>query len=75
MVVATEWYDYVHSLFNRQNGDSAHALAGVVRDIVLDDSFWHECEDFVYMVEPILVALRMFDGDQPAMEKFVIDDE
>ena len=69
VVMAQPWYDFVDGLFNQAEGVRHHARAGMVRAIIRDDSFWIRCGNFVHMVEPVLVALRTFDGDHPAMGK------
>jgi hypothetical protein len=66
-VIDPRWNEYAATLFNRQNGHHAHALAGTVRNTILDATFWHRCKNFEYMVEPILHALRVFDNGTPAM--------
>ena len=60
---------YVATLFNRQNGVQAHALATQVRSHVLDENFWRRCQNYTYMVEDVMKALRVFDGKEPAMGK------
>ena len=67
VVVHEKWEEYVNSLFNRQNGLRSHALACLVRNTILDDTFWVRCENFVHLVEPAIVTLRTFDGQTPAM--------
>ena len=57
----------MNSLFNRQNGTRAHALACLVRHTILDETFWGRCENFVHHVEPAVVTLRTFDGQKPTM--------
>jgi hypothetical protein len=58
---------YVRSLFNRQNGHHAHALASLVRATILEGNFWHRCQNYVRMVEDVLKALRVFNGREAAM--------
>jgi hypothetical protein len=48
---------HVKSLFNRQNGNRAHALASLVRATILSQNFWHRCQNYVHMVEDVLKAL------------------
>jgi hypothetical protein len=57
----------VESLFNRQNGHRAHALASLVRATVLEGNFWHRCQNYVHMVEDVLKALQVFDGREAIM--------
>jgi hypothetical protein len=54
-------------LIQQQNGHHAHALAAMVRAIILKENFWHHCQNYVHMVEDVLKALRVFDGFEPAM--------
>ena len=69
VVIHPWWAEYVQSLFNRQNGNHAHALVGVVRETVLDGDFWHRCQNYVHMIEEVIKALRVFDGRERAMGK------
>jgi hypothetical protein len=59
----------VESLFKRQNGHHANALASLVKATVLKQNFWHRCQNYVHMVKDILKALRVFDGREAAMGK------
>jgi hypothetical protein len=67
VVIHPRWTEYVRSLFNRQNGHHAHALASLVRATILEGNFWHRCQNYVHMVEDVLKALRVFEGRDPAM--------
>jgi hypothetical protein len=67
VVIHPRWTEYVRSLFNRQNGHHAHALASLVKATILEGNFWHQCQNYVYMVEDVVKALRIFDGQEPAM--------
>ena len=69
MVEVREALENVATLFNRQNGVQAHALATQVRSHVLDENFWRRCQNYTYMVEDVMKALRVFDGKEPAMGK------
>ena len=69
MVIDPRWNEYVGILFNRQNGHRAHTLAHEVRATIRDDGFWQQCENFEYMVKPVIKTLRVFDGRTPAMAK------
>jgi hypothetical protein len=40
-----------------------------VRDTIRDDGFWQQCENFEYMVKPVIKALRVFNGRTPTMAK------
>jgi hypothetical protein len=67
VVIHPRWTEYVRSLFNRQNGHHAHALASLVRATILEGNFWHRCQNYVHMVEDVLKTLRVFDGREAAM--------
>jgi hypothetical protein len=58
VVIHPWWTKYVRSLFNRQNGLHAHALAcTLVRAIVILGNFWHCCQNYMHMVKDLLKAL------------------
>ena len=40
-----------------------------MRNDIRSDEFWEECTKFVKVAEPVLIALREFDGKNPAMPK------
>jgi hypothetical protein len=67
VVIHPRWTKYVQSLFNRQNGSRAHALASLVRAIVLSQNFWHCCQNYVNIVEDVLKVLQVFDGREATM--------
>jgi hypothetical protein len=69
MVIDPRWNEYMSTLFNLQNGHCTHALARTVRATIHDDGFWQQCENFEYMVKPVIKALRVFDGRTLAMAK------
>ena len=69
VVMHCKFVEYVATLFNRQNGVQADALATQVRSYVLDENFWRRCRNYTYMVEDVMKALRVFDGKEPAMGK------
>ena len=69
MVMHRKFVEYVTTLFNRQNGVQAHALATQVRSDVLDENFWRRCRNYTYMVEDVMKVLWVFDGKEPAMGK------
>jgi hypothetical protein len=39
VVIHPQWTEYVETLFNRQNGNCAHALVSLVRATVLERNF------------------------------------
>jgi hypothetical protein len=69
VVIHPRWTEYVESLYNRQNGHRAHALASLLRATVLEQNFWHRCQKYVHIVEDVLKALRVFDRREAAMER------
>jgi hypothetical protein len=69
MVIDPRWNEYVSTLFNWKNGNHAHALIGMVRASIHDDGFWQQCENFEYMVKPVIKTLQVFHGRTPAMAK------
>jgi hypothetical protein len=54
MVIDPRWNEYV---INQQNGHCAHALTCTMRATIHDDGFWQQCENFEYMVKPVIKAL------------------
>jgi hypothetical protein len=69
MVIDPRWNEYVSTLFNRQNGHRAHALARAVRATIRNDGFWQQCENFEHMVKSVIKALQVFNECTPAMAK------
>ena len=69
VVMHRKLVEYVSKLFNRQNGVQAHALAMQVRSHVLEENFCRRCRNYMYMVEDVMKAIRVFDGKESAMEK------
>jgi hypothetical protein len=64
-VVDPDWNDYV----DRLTKPATRTKANTARRYVRSDGFWGTCVNFVHMVEPVLVALREFDGKHPCMGK------
>lgn len=69
MVIDAEWHVFVQTLFNRQNSHQLQTKARNVRNSIRSDEFWENCTKFVKVVEPVLLALREFDGEVPAMPR------
>jgi hypothetical protein len=67
LVIHPRWTEYVRSLFNRQKGHHAHALASLMRATILEGNFWHWYQNYVHMVEDVLKALRIFNRWEAAM--------
>ena len=68
VVMHCKFIEYVATLFNCQNSVQAHALATQVKFHILDENFWRRCRNYVYMVEDVMKALRVFDGKESTME-------
>ena len=69
-VVADDGYmDFEFSLAGRRNGRLVHRRAIDVRLNIHSEEFWSRCKNFLFMVEPVFIALRHFDGKKPAMPK------
>jgi hypothetical protein len=60
-----EWNEFRRTL----QGNGPKRKTDDVRRRVRKDEFWRRCLNFVHMVEPVLIALREFDGKRPAMGK------
>jgi hypothetical protein len=61
--------DGVYLIELRARGGNSHETMGAVRRSIRSDGFWNSCENFLFMVTPVLEVLRVFDGKQPAMGK------
>ena len=69
-VVADDAYmTFKFSLQNRTNGGTIRRKAMDVRLNIHSERFWSRCKNFVFIIEPVLIALRYFDGKKPAMPK------
>ena len=64
MIIDDEWPTLMSDL--RRRSPTAYAKAASVRRFIRSDGFWDTCENFLYMVIPVVKALRMFDGKAPA---------
>ena len=51
----------------RRRSLTAYAKAALVRRFIRSDGFWDTCKNFLYMVIPVVKALRLFDGKAPAI--------
>lgn len=60
-----QWNEYTRKLTSTQKQEKANS----VRRSVRNDEFWRRCLNFVHIVEPVLIALREFDGKHPCMDK------
>ena len=64
-MVDDDWNTFMGDL--RRRSHTAYMRCFVVRRFVRSDGFWNTCENFLYMVIPVVKALRVFDGKAPAM--------
>jgi hypothetical protein len=51
----------------RRRSARAHEVGVHVQATISSDGFWHSYEKNLYMVIPIMKALRVFDGKAPSM--------
>jgi hypothetical protein len=65
MIIDDDWPPFLADL--RRRLARAHEVGVHVRATIHSDGFWHSCEFFLYMVIPVVKALRVFDGKAPAM--------
>ena len=63
MIIDDEWPIVINDL--RRRSSTAYAKAALVRRFIRSDGFWDTCENFLYMVIPVVKALRLFDGKAP----------
>ena len=62
MVVDGDWYILLDDM--RRRSATAYMKCFAVRR---SDGFWNMCKSFLYMVIPVVKALRVFDGNAPTM--------
>jgi hypothetical protein len=65
MIIDDDWPPFLADL--RRRSARAHEVEVHVRATICSDGFWHSCENVLYMVIPVVKALRVFDGKAPAM--------
>ena len=65
MVVDDDWNIFMGNL--RRRSHIAYMRCFFVRRFVHSDGFWNTCENFLYMVIPVVKAFCVFDGKAPAM--------
>jgi hypothetical protein len=63
-----EWITFVNTLRGTHHHKS-FTKAKYVQMSIRKDKFWDTCVNFVDMVEPILVTLKIFNGKQYIMGK------
>jgi hypothetical protein len=65
MIIDDDWPPFLADL--RRRSARAHEVGVHVRATIRSDGFWHSCEKNLYMVIPIVKALRVFDDKAPSM--------
>ena len=65
MVVDDDWNTFMGVL--RRRSHTSYMRCFVARRFVRSDGFWNTCENFLYMVIPMVKALRVFDSKAPTM--------
>ena len=65
MVVDTHWYILLNDM--RRRSVTAYMKCFAVRRFIHFDRFWNTCKNFLYMVIPVVKALRVFDGNTLTM--------
>jgi hypothetical protein len=65
MVVDEDWPTLLRDL--RRRSATAYIKGFAVRRFIRSDGFWNTCKNSLYMVIPVVKALRVFDGKLPAM--------
>jgi hypothetical protein len=65
MVVDEDWPTLLRDL--RRRSATAYMKGFAVRRFIRSDGFWNTCENFLYMIIPVVKSLRVFDGKAPAM--------
>ena len=65
MEVDNDWNTFMGDL--RRRSHTAYMRCFAVRQFVCSDGLWNMYENFLYMVIPIVKALRVFDGKAPTM--------
>ena len=65
MVIDADWYTLLGNM--RRRSTTAYMKCFAVRWFIRSDGFWNTCKNFLYMVIPVVKALRVFDGNAPAM--------
>ena len=63
MIIDNEWPTLMSDL--RRRSSTAYAKATLVPQFICSDGFWDTCKNFLYMVIPVVKALRLFDGKAP----------
>ena len=64
MIIDDEWLTLMSDL--KRRSPTAYAKAASVRRFIRSDGFWDTCENFLYMVIPVIKALCLFDGKAAA---------
>jgi hypothetical protein len=65
MIIDDDWPSFLVDL--KRRSARAHEVGVHGWATIHSDGFWHSCEIFLYMVIPVVKALRIFDGKAPTM--------
>jgi hypothetical protein len=65
MVLDEDWPTLLRDL--RRRSATAYMKGFAVRRFIRSNGFWNTCENFLYMVIPVVKVLCVFDGKAPAM--------
>jgi hypothetical protein len=65
MIIDDDWPPFLADL--RRRSARAHEVGVHVQATICSDGFWHSCKKNLYMVIPVVKALRVFDGKAPSM--------
>jgi hypothetical protein len=65
MIIDDDWPSFLADL--RRRSARVHEVGVHVQATIRSDGFWHSCEKYIYMVIPVVKALRVFDGKTPSM--------
>ncbi len=66
IIANPNWTTFVNTLHDNHHQKMFTKVRSIWTNIKRDE-FYNICANFVYMVEPILIALSVFDGKQPCM--------
>ena len=65
IIIDDEWPTLISDLKRRSL--TAYAKGVAVQWFIHSNGFWDTCENFIYMVIPVIKALRVFDGKAPTI--------
>ena len=64
MIIEDEWPTLMSDL---RRSPTVYAKTALVQRFIRLDGFWDRCENFLYLVIPVVKALCLFDGKAPAI--------